>query len=187
MQVLADFIDENMNVSERDKKMLLFSIQCILYDVSKLLLFVLIFSLLHKLDLFMFAFVILFPLRISSGGLHFKHYSSCLFFSLGYFIFVTLPLAEIVPSLRIRIFSLLLCMIINVMLGPIRSASRPPLPESEIIKCKKKTLLATGFGFLLLILFYNTKFLSVGYWTILLHSVQLIIANIQKKRGEYHD
>lgn len=92
MQLLSNFIDENMDVSERDKKLLLFSINCILYDVSKLLLFLLIFSLIHRLDLFLFAFVILLPLRMISGGLHFKHYSSCLFFSLGYFLMVTIPL-----------------------------------------------------------------------------------------------
>lgn len=178
MQILSNFIDENMDISERDKAMLLFSINCIFYDVSKLLLFILIFTLLHKLDVFFFALVILMPLRLISGGLHFKHYSSCLLFSLGYFLLVTIPLADVIVPLWSMIFSLLLCTVINVALSPIRSASRPPLPESEIIKCKKKTLLATGFGILLLIVFSRTKFLPVGYWTILLHSVQLIIAKL---------
>ena len=184
MQLLSNFIDENMDISERDKKMLLFSINCILYDVSKLLLFILIFYLLHRLDLFLFAFVILLPLRMISGGLHFKHYTSCLFFSLGYFFIVTIPLTKISLPLLILLPSLLLCLVINVLLGPIRSPSRPPLPKAEIIKCKKKTLLATCYGILLIILFYNTKYAPVGYWTILLHSMQLIIAFLRKKRGE---
>lgn len=186
MQLLSNFIDENMDVSERDKKLLLFSINCILYDVSKLLLFLLIFSLIHRLDLFLFAFVILLPLRMISGGLHFKHYSSCLFFSLGYFLMVTIPLANLYLPQFILLPSLLLCMVTNVLLGPIRSASRPPLPEVEIIKCKKKTLFASCFGIVLVILFRNTEFVSVGYWTILLHSVQLVIAALLKKRGENH-
>lgn len=186
MQMLSDFIDKNMDISEHDKKMLVFSVTCIFYDVSKLLLFVLIFTLLHRLDLFLFAFIILLPLRLISGGLHFKHYTSCLFFSLGYFLLVTIPLADVTIPVFLMLPSLLLCVFINVVLSPIRSASRPPLPESEIIKCKKKTLLATGFGILLLFLFSRTNFLPVGYWTILLHSVQLIIARLQKKRGEYH-
>ena len=178
MQMLSNFIDENMNISERDKKMLIFSITCIFYDVSKLLLFVIIFALLHRLDLFLFAFVILLPLRLSSGGLHFKHYTSCLFFSLGYFLLVTIPLAGINVPWAIMIISLGLCTIVNGVLAPIRSASRPPLPENAIIRCKKKTLLATAFAILLLVLFYQTKFFAVGYWTILLHSVQLIIAKL---------
>lgn len=186
MDLLSNFIDENMNISERDKKLLLFSINCILYDVSKLLLFLLIFSLIHRLELFLFAFVILLPLRMISGGLHFKHYSSCLLFSLGYFLVVTIPLASLHLPLSIMLPSLLLCTVINVLFGPIRSASRPPLPEKEIIKCKKKTLFASCFGIGLVILFRNTKFASVGYWTILLHSAQLVIASLLKKRGENH-
>ncbi|MCI7790394.1 MAG: accessory gene regulator B family protein, partial [Lachnospiraceae bacterium] len=117
MQLLSNFIDGNMDISERDKKMLLFSINCILYDVSKLLLFILIFYLLHRLDLFLFAFVILLPLRMISGGLHFKHYTSCLFFSLGYFLIVTIPLAKISLPVLILLPSLLLCLVINVLLG----------------------------------------------------------------------
>lgn len=186
MRLLSDFIDENMDISEWDKKLLLFSINCIFYDVSKLLLFILIFFLLHRLDLFLFASVILLPLRMISGGLHFKHYSTCLFFSLGYFLIVTIPLAELSMPFGVMLPSLLLCMAINVALGPIRSASRPPLPESEIIHCKKKTLVATCYGILLIMLFYRTKLAPVGYWTILLHSVQLIIARLLKKRGEYY-
>ncbi len=184
MQILSDFIDTNMNISEHDKKMLIFSITCIFYDVSKLLLFMILFALLHRLDLFLFAFVILLPLRLSSGGLHFKHYISCLFFSLGYFLLVTIPLTGISIPLGSVIISLGLCTMINGVLSPILSASRPPLPEHELIRCKKKTLLATGFGILLLILSYHTKYFAVGYWTILLHSVQLIIAKLRKKRGE---
>ncbi|MBQ6786858.1 MAG: accessory gene regulator B family protein [Lachnospiraceae bacterium] len=184
MQILSNFIDANMNISERDKKMLIFSITCIFYDVSKLLLFIVLFALLHRLDLFLFAFIILLPLRLSSGGLHFKHYMSCLFFSLGYFLLVTIPLTGISIPFWSAIISLGLCTIINGALSPILSASRPPLPEREIIHRKKKTLLATSFGILLLILFYQTKYFAVGYWTILLHSVQLIIAKLRKKRGE---
>lgn len=184
MQMLSNFIDENLNINEHDKKMLIFSITCIFYDVSKLLLFIIIFALLHRLDLFLFAFILLLPLRLSSGGLHFKHYTSCLLFSLGYFLLVTIPLAGISIPGEITLISLGLCTIVNGVLSPILSASRPPLPENKIIRCKKKTLLATSFGFLLLILFYQTKFFAVGYWTILLHSVQLIIAKLRKKRGE---
>lgn len=187
MQLLSNFIDKNMDIGERDKKLLLFSINCILYDVSKLLLFILIFSLIHRLDLFLYAFVILLPLRMISGGLHFKHYSSCLFFSLGYFLMVTIPLAELNVPLYIMLPSLVLCALINVFLGPIRSASRPPLPEAEIMKCKKKTLFATCYGIGLIILFQHTKFAPVGYWTILLHSMQLVIASLRKKRGEKHE
>lgn len=184
MQMLSNFIDENMDISERDKKMLIFSITCIFYDVSKLLMFVILFALLHRLDLFLFAFIILLPLRLSSGGLHFKHYTSCLLFSLGYFLLVTIPLADIWLPLGNILISLGLCTIINGLLSPIRSASRPPLPPSEILRYKKKALLATAFGILLLIVSYRTKYFPAGYWTILLHSVQLAIAKLRKKRGE---
>ena len=99
---------------------------------------------------------------------------------------VTIPLANLYLPQFILLPSLLLCTVTNVLLGPIRSASRPPLPEVEIIKCKKKTLFASCFGIVLVILSRNTEFVSVGYWTILLHSVQLVIAALLKKRGENH-
>ncbi len=84
MQRLLHVAKERVNLSPKEQTFLIFRIKCILYDISKLILFIAFFAAMHKLNSFVYAFLIFFPIRRISGGLHFKHYVSCLIFSFVY-------------------------------------------------------------------------------------------------------
>lgn len=136
---------------------------------------------------FLFACMISIPLRIYSGGLHFKHYLSCFSFSFGYFILLIYGVSMISLPVYLSTILMILCSIINFCLSPIQSASRPPLPASELQRVKQKSFILSIYCILIILLFYQTPLASVGYWTILLHSIQLIIANLLKKGGERYE
>ena len=89
LNYINDYIRENMSLTVREQKLFVYYLKCILYDVSKLILFLFIFSMLHMLPEFLLTFVIQFPLRTISGGLHFRHYWSCFAFSLVYLFLIT--------------------------------------------------------------------------------------------------
>ncbi|MBQ7943930.1 MAG: accessory gene regulator B family protein [Lachnospiraceae bacterium] len=184
MQLLTKLIYQNESIPEEQKKYVLFHIKCFLYDGSKFLLFLLFFLFINRLDMYIYAFIIMLPLRLTSGGLHFKHYWSCLLFSFGYMLLATVPLATVRLPYGVSIIMLLLCIVINGSIGPICSASRPALPQQEIILARKKAIMLTVYATILTILFWDTTLAPVGFWSIILHSLQLLIGNMIKKRGE---
>ena len=71
----------------------------------------------------------------------------------------------------------------NYRIGPITSDSRPALTPEEIRRGKFHILVATIYDTILTTLFYETPLAPIGFWTIVLHSMQLIIAKLRKKRG----
>lgn len=186
MHVISDYINAIPNLSATEKARLNYVFSCIIYEGSKLLLFFLFFGCIHKLDGFFYSFIILLPLRIISGGLHFKHYLSCLFFSFIYFYLVNIILTPFKLPFGISIIILSVCAITNCKIGPITSDSRPQLKVEVIRKGKLNIFIATCYEMILTILFFDTAISTVGFWTIVLHTLQLIIANFRKKRGELH-
>lgn len=175
MNYINDYIRENMNLTVREQKLFVYYLKCILYDVSKLILFLFIFSMLHMLPEFLLTFVIQFPLRTISGGLHFRHYWSCFTFSLVYLFLIITLFRKILIPFEIGIVLLLLCIIIIYQIGQVRSPSRPSLSDIELLRRKRAVLIAAGCETLTAVLVYQTDFAPIIYWSIILHTLQLII------------
>lgn len=175
MNYINDYIRENMNLTVREQKLFVYYLKCILYDVSKLVLFLFIFSLLHLLPEFLFTFVVQFPLRTISGGLHFRHYWSCFAFSLVYLFLIIALSSKILIPFEIGVVLLLLCVIIIYQIGQVRSPSRPSLSDAELLRRKRAVLIATGCETIIAVLIYQTTFAPIIYWSIILHTLQLII------------
>lgn len=184
MRVISNYLDTVPDLSTTDKAKLNYFFSCIIYEGSKLLLFLIFFILTYRIKGFLYSMIILLPLRIISGGLHFKHYLSCLAFSFGYFYVVNVPLMGMMPSLGVTLIILCACTLINYRIGPITSDSRPALAPQEIQKGRLHIFIATVYDTILTALFYDTSLAPIGFWTIVLHSLQLIIATLRKKRGE---
>lgn len=182
--MLSNYLDTIPDLSTADKAKLNYFFSCLLYEGSKIILFLMFFMITHQLKGFLYSLIILLPLRIISGGLHFKHYISCLAFSFGYFYLVTMPLKNVIPNFSITVVILCICTLINYRIGPVTSASRPALSAEKRKRSKFYILVATVYDTLLTALFYETALAPIGFWTIVLHSVQLVIANLRKKRGE---
>ncbi|MCX4299093.1 MAG: accessory gene regulator B family protein [Lachnospiraceae bacterium] len=175
MNYINDYIRENMSLTVREQKLFVYYLKCILYDVSKLILFLFIFSMLHMLPEFLLTFVIQFPLRTISGGLHFRHYWSCFTFSLVYLFLIITLFRKILIPFEIGIVLLLLCIIIIYQIGQVRSPSRPSLSDIELLRRKRAVLIAAGCETLTAVLVYQTDFAPIIYWSIILHTLQLII------------
>lgn len=186
MHVISDYINAIPSLDKTEKAKLNYLISCIIYEGSKLFVFSLFFGYFHQLDSFVYSLMTLLPLRIISGGLHFKHYISCLVFSFLYLYLVNVTLMPLKLPLGISIILLYICAVTNYKFGPITSSSRPKLKPEEIRKGKLYIFIATCYELMLTVLFYDTPISVVGFWTIILHTLQLIIANYRKKRGETH-
>lgn len=187
MHVISNYLDTIPDLSASDKAKLNYFFSCIAYEGSKIILFLIFFAITQHLKGFLYSLIILLPLRIISGGLHFKRYLSCFAFSFGYFYLVNIPLRNIMPAFWLTLIVLCVCILVNYRIGPITSDSRPILTQEAIKRGKLHIFVATAYDTILTALFYETPLAPIGFWTIVLHSVQLVIAKLRKKRGEKCD
>ena len=184
MQKILRMAYENADLSPKEQKFMTFRIKCMLYDMSKVILFVAFFAAIHQLDSFVYAFLIFFPVRQVSGGLHFKHYASCLIFSFVYMYAAVVLLAPIKLALAAVIPILAICATVIYMIGPILAPTRPALTKQEFAERRLKAFKIICYEIVLTILFFNSDLASAGYWTIILHTMQLMIAWIIKNFKE---
>lgn len=174
--------------SSYDMAIVKYVLVSIVSELSKLILFGIFFYKLGFLTEFSFAILLLLFLRINGGGLHCKHYISCFlltFMVLGFSIII-LPYF-LKPSYIWVMIITCVCMIINYFIGPVASPFRPS-PNSLLLKnCKNNSFLVI-FTFILFVNIFHSNalfdnFIAIGFWTILLHTLQLIAAKFFMKGG----
>lgn len=164
---------------EYEKKLRNYIFQALFMEISKIVIFLIIAIYLNLVTEYLVALLILMLLRHNGGGLHFKHYFSCLIVS---FIFVYSSIflgLYAQPSRLFLMLSVLICILPGYYLVPITSTNRPAATETQIKKSKKYTTY-------ILLLFFCTvcyaplnKYIYIGYWTTILHIFQLIIARVK--------
>ena len=150
-------------------------------EISKILIMGILFY--NKFPLYLFALFVMLCLRSTTGGLHFYTYKSCLFASA---VFLWLAI-HILPSISIPVFLsliiLLMCIITCYTIGPITSKYRPAPSQN---KSQKYRSLTCGFIFIYSVIFYifsDHILLITGFWVIVLHSLQLVLAKLKRKEN----
>lgn len=154
-------------------------------EVSKTLIMALLFH--RYLPEYFFALFVMLFLRCSTGGIHFYTYLGCLLMSISYMAFsiVLLPMLQL--PLPIQIILLILAMLVCFCIGPVVSKYRKEAAPDKKLRFR---LIASGFIFiytLILMFFPKVELLHVGFWVIITHSLQLIVAKIQKKGDKEND
>lgn len=159
-----------------------FIVFTILSEISKLMLIGLFFFYSKKLTVFIMAAFVLCLLRISTGGLHFKHYLSCFLASFSIFFIGVSVLNGIQFTKFVQHITLLLCIIINYYCAPVVSSFRPIPDGIKIQRAKKQSIaIITAFSIILYI-FPQNQYVNVGFWMIILQTIQLFAAKILKRR-----
>lgn len=187
MNYILSKVQTEYGYSDYQMKLIKFSLTGIFYDLSKTLIFIIYFYATGKLIEFVFAAVPLILLRTKTGGIHFKKYWSCFLFSLAYFYTVIniLPALITVHPLAIYLI-LLICAIMDYMIGPTTLSKRPAPAESLIQKAKIQSFQVVFIVAVLFFIFPNVPYLIVSFWTVVLHAVQLAIAKLLKE-VRYHE
>ena len=170
--------------ADYETKLLYYLLECFLSEGSKILLFT-IFSLkYHCLLEFLTALSMLMLLRTNGGGIHCRHYCGCFLLSfMALFGSIFLAVHISCPVFFMQGVTVG-CAFIGYRFVPAISANRPP-PTLELIKrCKKNTLFLILAFFILICIFPNNLYIRIGFWTMILHIGQLLLAVfLQKERG----
>lgn len=191
MSILTAKIQKMYNYTDYEMAIIKYSITALFSELTKLIILGTIYAVIGKFDLFAASSLLLIFLRINSGGYHCKHYTTCLLLTACFSFSAVVILPHIyIPNYSVILLGLTLCLLIIYCIGPIPSPFRPT-PDGQLVKrCHHKSFL-TMFFFIIIVSIFNSNieirpYLIVGFWTVILHTLQLIIAKIQKK-GEFYE
>lgn len=195
MQYILDKIQKEYGFSDYQIKLLRFYFTGILYDLSKTLILGIYFYIIGKFPEFLFALVPLVLLRIRSGGIHFKRYSTCFLFSFLYFCLVIHVLPGLVSVHPLAVYPVLLvCAVTDYLVGPnklqekivVRDAVLKDEQNSLMKKAKIECFQVVLIVAILCFLFPGNRYLIVSFWTVVVHAVQLVITKIMRE-VKYHE
>lgn len=181
---IKSYLKNTYDLSNYQVAQIFFLFKTIFSEISKILIMAFLFH--RQLPLYIFALFVMIFIRSFTGGLHFYTYINCLLCSAVYLWLAIYVLPHIPVAFCLQIFLLLLSALICNYIGPVTSKYRPESCKSHFTQCKK---LAVGFIVLYTSIMFitpeNNTYLCVGFWVIILHSLQLLVAKIQTKGGEF--
>ncbi len=186
---MKERLKRKYNLSDYQIAQLVFLIKSIASEAVKLLLMGIFFW--RSIPEYLFAVVVLLCMRTSTGGLHCKHFITCFFTSFLFLLLAVYPLPAIPVPKIIQLSGLLICILCNYYIGPITGPLHKKLDAQNTSKSKVRSFI---FIFLFLVTTYiipENNYISIGFWVIVLHTIQLIIAkvanNVQDKRRKTYE
>lgn len=189
MDKLVQALKNTYDYSDYQLALVKYTLLSIGSELSKMLLLGVFYCFIGELAYFAMFLLLLSLLRFNSGGFHCKHYTTCLLltFTISYFAIVVLPNLGAVDTLLIELL-LIICLIVNYYIGPIASPLRPT-PNSLLLKhCKNNSFIIIFIFFIIVSISSSNQviypYLLVGFWTIILHTFQMIFAKILIKGGQ---
>ena len=182
MELIKKHLKEKYQLSNYQIAQIAFLFKTLLSELSKMLIMGILF---HKqVTLYLFALFVMLFLRCSTGGLHFYTYWGCLGCSIIYISLVLWILPTITLPKYMQLLFLLICILMCNFVGPVVSKYRPTPSKELYTRGKNTTCMFIFIYSLILYIIPENTYITVGFWTIILHSLQLIWAKIRKK-GEH--
>lgn len=168
---------EKTELTEYEKEVLIFFAKAFASEISKIIMFALIFNAVGLLPEFWSSLFFLMLYRTSSGGLHCKTYWGCFALSFSILLASILLGGNVFPPLWLIYVSSMMMCFVAYKLSPIQAATRPPLEEHLKLKAKKRTVFSIIIFLIILTIQHLNVYTNIGFWLLVLHIVQLIIAN----------
>lgn len=187
MEYIMNKVQAEYGYSDYQIKLIKYSITAIFYDLSKFLIFMAYFYATGKFIEFLFAAIPMALLRTKTGGIHFNKYWSCFLVSFVYFYSVINILPLIINVHPLAIYPVLLvCAIVDYMIGPTSLKEKPSMDMDFVKKLKIQSFQVVFIVAVLLFIFQDHTYLIVSFWTVVLHTLQLSITKFLKE-GKHHE
>ena len=179
MEQLKKYLKDTYHLSNYQIAQIFFLFKTIASEFTKIVIMGILFH--DKIMIYLFALLVMVFLRSAMGGLHFYTYAGCLITSILYLWLAVYILPLIATPKYLQIAALLFCILICNYIGPITSKYRPDCCKERFAQCKSFCTIFIFFYSLILYIIPENIYLYVGFWVIILHSLQLIVAKIRKK------
>lgn len=179
MQLIKRHLKEKYQLTNYQIAQLGYLYKTVFSEISKLLIMGFLFH--AYLTEYLFSIAVMLILRCLTGGLHFDTYLTCLTGSIVLMGLAVIFLPPLISHLPLKSLFLLFCLLIINSIGPIVSKYRPSYSKEHLTYCKRIVLCFIFIYSLLVYVMPDTHLLNVGTGVILLHTLQLIAAKIQRK------
>ena len=182
MVQLRQQIQAEYHYSDYQMQQITYMFLSFLSETSKLIFMAAFFILIQKLPEFLVAVLALMSVRNFTGGIHLKHYSTCLLLSFSFFFLGICVLPNLIRLDTLEMLLILnLCIIAVYLSGPVLSVYRPPLTEEQKKSNSLKAATSILIYILIVFIFQKTSCLYAGFWVIVLQTLQLGLAKINLK------
>lgn len=181
MEQLKLYLKDTYELSNYQIAQIAFLFKTLGSELSKMILMGIFFH--NKITYYLFALLIMLLIRSFMGGIHFYTYLQCLAGSTLYLWLAIYALPQISLPKYLQIAAMLLCVLICNYIGPITSKYRPKSCKERFPLFMKIANVVLFAYTLILYILPEQDYLYVGFWVVILHSLQLILAKI-KKKGE---
>lgn len=179
---IHNYLHNTLGYTNYEIAQMQYFISSVFSEISKMILIGTFFLLIDRLFLFIPAALTLCCLRICTGGLHFKHYLSCLAISFAIFFIDICILNEFTLLKPIQLLLLCICIVINYTCAPVVSIFRPVPNGTQIQRAKKHSFWLITVYCIIVFILPTSSYINVGFWMIMLQSIELSTAKMLKRR-----
>ena len=145
-------------------------------EIVKCVIMLVVFMLLDKVGLYVAGLLFLLPLRAVSGGLHFKHESSCLIFSILTMVLGLIVFPEYIPC-GPWVYALATAMIVMMgIISPVASPNKPIVSVRKWKRMKLMTILISAIEMVVIValIHYGNSYGYPLFWILVIQGLQLI-------------
>lgn len=179
---IHNYLHNTLGYTNYEIAQMQYFISSVFSEISKMILIGTFFLLIDRLFLFIPAALTLCCLRICTGGLHFKHYLSCLAISFAIFFIDICILNEFTLLKPFQLLLLCICIVINYTCAPVVSIFRPVPNGTQIQRAKKQSFWLITVYCIIVFILPTSSYINVGFWMIMLQSIELSTAKMLKRR-----
>jgi accessory gene regulator B len=178
---LTSYLCAGAYYSEKDRARVQYGLSILLSEGLKIIILILLFTTLHRVKYFAFSLLILLSTRVFAGGIHVKGTLHCLILTTLLFL-GTSVLAPQIPALPAACYVLigLICIMIVLFRAPVCSIQRPIKDKKTMKQYKLTAVLSAALWAAVLLLIQSTSLVNCGFSTLLLQSMQLVLARKPK-------
>lgn len=155
---------------------------CLLSEGSKFIIMYTIFYLLQLKTEYCIAVFVLLSVRNFSGGIHLKHYISCLLFTFSFFSGVIYCSKILLIPEMIQCILLFCTALALFIIGPITSDNRPELTQKQMRIYKSIGSFVLIIYALIFLCMKTFPYQNLIFWVIVFQILQLAAAKTIKER-----
>lgn len=181
---IHNYLQDSFGYTDFQIGQIRYTVASILSEISKLILMGFFFALTGYFTQYIIAITVLLVLRTCTGGLHFKHYFSCLAVSFIILFLGVCVLPHFIFPRPLYFAFLLVCVAINYLFAPIVSSYRPIPNGIRIRKSKRQSFGIITIYALIMFIVPTNLYIVTGFWIIMLQSFQLLVAKLIRKEGQ---
>ena len=181
-QVLTKQIYKNSpSFSELDLKKIQFGLECFFSDTSKMIIYLMLFSLLGLTKYYLISAAFFVILRTVAGGYHEKTYVRCLVSSLILFLIMVYGGTMLEIPTYIKLFLAVTCLLLIYIYAPVDHPNKPIISEERRRKFKINSIITyaimLGISFLI-----GGKVGNTAFMALVVESITLPIGYYKNKK-----